>query len=273
MDNASTPRQFDMLKKPVRQMSVLRPITWAASFPVVWKARLKINKVGMEGLKPPYLLLCTHMAFQDFMVTTAAIFPHRANYVIAIDGFIGREWLLRAVGGICKRKFTNDIKLIKHINHVVNVNKDILVLYPEARYSLIGTNAVLPASLGKLAKMLKVPVVTLRMHGNYLNSPVWNLKKRKNRIEADMTLLFTGEQAAELPVDEINDKINEAFYYDEYKWQWENKIRITYKDNAKGIHKVLYKCPKLYDGVSDDLLRNNHRMQTLPQKVGVDRIR
>ena len=243
MDNASTPRQFDMLKKPVRQMSVLRPITWAASFPVVWKARLKINKVGMEGLKPPYLLLCTHMAFQDFMVTTAAIFPHRANYVIAIDGFIGREWLLRAVGGICKRKFTNDIKLIKHINHVVNVNKDILVLYPEARYSLIGTNAVLPASLGKLAKMLKVPVVTLRMHGNYLNSPVWNLKKRKNRIEADMTLLFTGEQAAELPVDEINDKINEAFYYDEYKWQWENKIRITYKDNAKGIHKVLYKCP------------------------------
>jgi 1-acyl-sn-glycerol-3-phosphate acyltransferase len=243
MEDPSTTMQFDMLKKPVRQWNVLRPITWAASFPVVWKSRLKINKVGMKGLKPPYLLLCTHMAFLDFMVTTAAIFPHRANYVIAIDGFIGREWLLRAVGGICKRKFTNDIKLIKHINHVVNVNKDILVLYPEARYSLIGTNAVLPASLGKLAKMLKVPVVTLRMHGNYLNSPVWNLKKRKNRIEADMTLLFTAEQAAELSVDEINKKINEAFYYDEYKWQRDNNIRITYKDNAKGIHKILYKCP------------------------------
>jgi len=243
MKKTRTTERFDMNIKPVRQWSILRPITWAASFPAVWKYGLKINKNGVKGLKPPYLLLCTHMAFLDFMVTTAAIFPHRANYVIAIDGFIGREWLLRAVGGICKRKFTNDIKLIKHINHVLNVHKDVLVMYPEARYSLIGTNAVLPASLGKLVKMLKVPVVVLRMHGNYLNSPVWNLKKRHNRIEADMTLLLTPEQAADLPVDDINAKINEAFYYDEYEWQRQSNIRITYKDNAKGIHKVLYKCP------------------------------
>jgi hypothetical protein len=197
----------------------------------------------MEGLKPPYLLLCTHMAFQDFMVTTAAIFPHRANYVVAIDGFIGREWLLRCAGGICKRKFTNDIKLIKHINQIVNVNKDILALYPEARYSLIGTSAVLPVSLGKLVKMLKVPVVVLNIHGNYLNSPVWNLNKRNNRIEADMTRILTAKETISLPVDEINRKINDAFYYDEYEWQRKNNIRIAYKDNAKGLHKILYKCP------------------------------
>ena len=238
-----TINHFDMSKKPTRQWNILRPITWAASFPIVWKAGLKIHKTGVEGLKPPYLLLCTHMAFQDFMVTTAAIFPHRANYVIAIDGFIGREWLLRAVGGICKRKFTNDIKLIKHIHHVLNVQKDILVLYPEARYSLIGTNAVLPASLGKLVRMLKVPVVMLRIQGNYLNSPVWNLSKRKNRIEAHMTLLFKGDEVSTVPVDEINRRINEAFYYDEYAWQREKTIRITHENNAKGMHKVLYKCP------------------------------
>lgn len=236
-------KHFDMSKKPIRQWNILRPVTWAASFPIVWKAGLKINKIGVEGLKPPYLLLCTHMAFQDFMVTTAAIFPHRANYVVAIDGFIGREWLLRSVGGICKRKFTNDIKLIKHISHVLKNSKDVLALYPEARYSLIGTNAVLPASLGKLAKMMNVPVVSLRIHGNYLNSPVWNLEKRKNRIEADMTLLYTAEELSTHSVDEVNAKINEAFYYDEYEWQQENNISITYIDNAKGIHKVLYKCP------------------------------
>jgi transcription elongation factor Elf1 len=238
----AAPKHFDMAKKPMRQMNVLRPITWLCSFPNVWRARLRVNKIRMHGIKPPYLLLCTHMAFQDFMVTTAAVFPHRANYVVAIDGFIGREWLLRAVGGICKRKFTNDIKLIKHINHVLNVNKDILALYPEARYSLIGTNAVLPASLGKLAKMMKVPVVVLNIHGNYLNSPVWNLQKRHNRIEADMTCLFTAEEAAESSVDEINRKINEAFSYDEYEWQRKKQIRIKHKDNASGLHKILYKC-------------------------------
>ena len=122
--------KFDMEKKPERQQLFLKPVTWALSFPAVWMRGLKLNKVNMEGLKPPYLLLCTHMAFLDFKVTTAAIFPHRANYVVAIDGYIGREWLMRKVGCICKRKFTNDITLIRHIRHVIEKNKDIGVIYP-----------------------------------------------------------------------------------------------------------------------------------------------
>ncbi len=235
--------KFDMDKKPERQKLYLKPLTWALSFPAVWKHRLKLNKVNMEGLKPPYLLLCTHMAFLDFKVTTAAIFPHRANYIVAIDGYIGREWLMRKVGCICKRKFTNDITLIKHIRHIIEKNKDIVVIYPEARYSLVGTNAVLPKSLGKIVKHLKVPVVVLNMHGNYLNSPVWNLKKRNIRITADFTQLITQKETEELSSDEIFERIDKAFYYDEYKWQKDNNIRIQYKKNAEGLHKVLYQCP------------------------------
>lgn len=234
--------RFDMKKLPVRQKHYLRPLTWALSYPAVIARKLKINKTNMEGVKPPYLLLCTHHAFNDFKVTTAAIFPHRANYVIAIDGFIGREWLLRQVGGIGKRKFTNDIQLIRQIRHVLTTQKDILALYPEARYSLVGTNAVLPASLGKMAKLLGVPVVMLNMHGNYLNSPCWNLHPRKNRLEADMSLIFTPLELVNSSVETINKKINKAFEYDEYRWQKENNIIIDYPKRAMGLHKVLYQC-------------------------------
>lgn len=181
--------RFDMQRKPIRQRQFLRPVTWLLSFPEVWKHKLRINRNRMEGIKPPFLLLCTHMAFIDFKVTTAALFPHRANYVVAIDGFLKREWLLRnAGGGICKRKFTNDLQLVRHIREVLTVNKDILALYPEARYSLVGTTAILPDSLGKMAKLLGVPVVMLNMHGHYLKSPpLWNLKSRGgNRIEATL---------------------------------------------------------------------------------------
>ena len=104
MEKADKFQRFDMAKKPQRQKNYLRPVTWLLSFPSVWKHRLKINKVGMKGLKPPYVLLSNHTSFMDFKVMTAAIFPHRANYVVAIDGFIGREALLRKVGCICKRK-------------------------------------------------------------------------------------------------------------------------------------------------------------------------
>jgi transcription elongation factor Elf1 len=235
--------RFDMSRKPIRQKGYLKPLTWVLSFPDVFSHHLHIKRNGMEGLKPPYLLLCTHMAFLDFKVTTAAVFPHRSSYVVAIDGFIGREWLLRNAGGICKRKFTNDIQLIRQIRHVLTKQKSILALYPEARYSLIGTTAVLPSSLGKMAKLLGVPVVVLNMHGNYLNTPCWNLEKRGNRIEADLTKIFTAEELVTASVQEINERIKKAFEYDEYTWQKNNNIVIDHPRRAEGLHKVLYKCP------------------------------
>lgn len=241
--------RFDMLATPKKQK--LRPLAWAISYPDVWKHRAKIRKINMEGIKPPYVLLCNHNAFLDFKVTTAAIFPHRANYVVAIDGFTSptkkgfasREGLLRTVGCICKRKFTNDAILVRQLGRVVK-NGDIAVLYPEARYSLCGTNAVLPESLGKLCKLLKVPVVSLIMHGHHVNSPVWNLGDRGVKpVESELTCLFTAEALAKASSEEVNRVINEAFRYDDFAWQRERGIRISYPKRAERLHKVLYQCP------------------------------
>ena len=235
--------RFDFDRKPLKEKKYLTPIAFLLSFPEVWRRRLKINKVNMKGLKPPYILLCTHHAFIDFKVTTAAIFPYRANYIVAIDGFLGSEWLLRNVGAIGKRKFTNDTKLIKQIKYSLDHLKNIVAIYPEARYSLVGSTTILPDSLAKLVKMMKHPVVVLNMHGNYLSQPVWNLKKRNNPIEADLTQIITKDEINDLSVEEINESIHKAFYYDEYKWQYDHKIKIKSKNRAKNLHKVLYQCP------------------------------
>ena len=235
--------RFDMKKPPVRTKWYLRPLTIALSIPDVMKHKTIIRKVGVEGLKPPYLLLCNHNAFMDFKVATKAIYPHRANYVVAIDGFIGREQLLRDVGCICKRKFTNDTTLVRHLRQVVK-NGDVNVIYPEARYSLCGTTAVLPASLGKLCKLLGVPVVTLICHGHHVNSPFWNLHDRGVApTEAEMTLQYTAEDLKTASADEINDRLVEAFQYDDFAWQKERGIKTPYAKRAEGLHKVLYQCP------------------------------
>jgi len=194
-------------------------------------------------IKPPYFLLCNHNAFLDFKVMTRAIFPHRANYVVAIDGFIGRGWLLRAVGCICNRKFVKSINLVKNMLYARNLG-DVVVLFPEARYSLCGTTAVLPKSLGKMARKMNIPVVTLMMHGHHINSPVWNVGNRRVKpIESELKLLFTQEQTQSLSIDELNDKIVEAFQYDDFAWQKEKNIIIKKKPRAEGLHKVLYQCP------------------------------
>ena len=237
------PERFDMKKPPVRIKWYLRPLTILISEPDVIRHRTKITRKGTEELKPPYLLLCKHNAFLDFKVATKAIFPHRANYIVAIDGFIGREGLLRNVGCICKRKFTEDVGLIRHLQTVIK-NGDVAVIYPEARYSLCGTTAVLPSSLGKLCRLLKVPVVTLICHGHHVNSPFWNLHDRGVApTEAELSLLFTPEDLQAMTPDEINRKIVEAFRYDDFAWQKKRGIRTPYKGRAEGLHKVLYQCP------------------------------
>ncbi|MBO4583519.1 MAG: hypothetical protein J5756_00460 [Clostridia bacterium] len=237
------PERFDMTRKPVRTKWYLRPLTLLLSLPDVIAHKAKITKTNMDGIEPPYVLLCNHNAFMDFKVATKAIWPKRANYVVAIDGFIGREGLLRNVGCICKRKFTQDVILIRQLMRVIK-NGDIAVIYPEARYSLCGTTAVLPEGLGLLCKMLKVPVVTLICHGHHVNSPFWNLKNRKVKpVEAELKLQYTAEQLEEVTADEINEKLVKEFQYDDYAWQKERGIRIKAPWRAEGLHKVLYQCP------------------------------
>jgi len=237
-------KRYDMTRRPNRQWHVLRPISWLLSFPDCIKHKAKINKDAMpEKLKPPFFLLCNHNAFMDFKIMTKAIFPHRANYVVAIDGFIGRGWLLRAVGCICNRKFVKSVNLVKNMLYAKN-NGDIVVLFPEARYSLCGTTAVMPESLGKMARMMNVPVVTLIMHGHHINSPMWQLGNRGVKpVESEMKLLFTQEETQTLSIDELNEKIVEAFQYDDFAWQKERKITVNKKNRAEGLHKILYQCP------------------------------
>ena len=235
--------RFDMKAPPVRTKWYLRPLTYLLSAPDVYKHGCIITKMNTDGLKPPFVLLCNHNAFMDFKVATKAIYPWRANYVVAIDGFIGREKLLRNVGCICKRKFTNDITLIKQLQRTIK-NEDVAVIYPEARYSLCGTTAVLPESLGKLCKLLGVPVVTLICHGHHVNSPFWNLHDRAVKpTEAEFTQIYDAEGLKNASADEINRKIAETFIYDDFAWQKERGIRVTYPRRAEGLHKVLYQCP------------------------------
>ncbi|MDR1734823.1 MAG: 1-acyl-sn-glycerol-3-phosphate acyltransferase [Oscillospiraceae bacterium] len=235
--------RFDFRKKPNRQWNILRPIVWLLCFPTIWLKRIKIRKYGMKGLKAPYLLLCNHNAFLDFSVMTAATFPQRANYVVAIDGFLISEWLLRAVGCFGVRKFTSSLHLVRNMKQVIQ-NGDMCVLFPEARYSLCGTQSEIPLSVAKLARVLKVPIVTLLMHGNHIDSPFWNPKSRSAKHqEAEIRLLLTAEETQSLPTEEIHRRISEALTYDDYAWQKEKGILVKSKTRAEGLHKILYQCP------------------------------
>ena len=236
--------RFDMKKKPVICRWYLKPIVWLIALTGTMKHKTKITKEGMEGIKPPYLLLGNHNAFFDMSVSARATMPHVGNYIVAVDGYIGREWLLRSVGCICKRKFTFDMILIRHLREVVK-KKGIVAIYPEARYSLCGTTAPLPDALGKLCKLLDIPVVTLICHGHHINHPFWNTRHERGvkPTEAEMKLLISKDELKNLTAEVINEKIAKEFVYDDFAWQKEKQIKVDCPDRAVGLEKILYQCP------------------------------
>lgn len=243
IDKVRVMERFDMLSMPKKAKWYLQVLAWILAIPETFAVHEKIRKHHVKGLKGPFIMLCNHNSFLDFKVATRAVFPRRSTYIVAVDGFINREGLMRNVGCFMKRKFVSDIAVVKQIKHSLEVNKSVCQIYPEARYSLVGTKSMLPESLGKLVKLMKYPVVTLVGHGHHLRQPAWNLRKRKVHASADMTQIINQEEIKTLTVAEINQRINEAFQYDDYKYQLENNIRIKEKFRAENLHKPLYMCP------------------------------
>ncbi len=212
---------------------------------ILMKRKVTIEKIGMEELKgKPYVLLSNHQDFADFEVNCLATYPQRVNNIATLEQHYRRAWLLRLCGLIPKRKFTTDPNLVAQCKLVLNEYKSILSIYPEARYSPIGTTAIIPDSYGALVKKLGHPLAILLHRGNYLRSPAWGWrKKRKVKTLSTMKCILTQKDVEEKSAEEIIEIIRRELKYDEYEYQKENNIIIDEPYRAEGLHHVLYKCP------------------------------
>ncbi len=233
---------YNMAEKPSRQSLLLLPLIWSASYLMTAGSGLQIDRAGIKGLKPPFLVLSEHQGYMDYYLSPLALFPHRASYVSDMEGFAAYgKFLYSKLGCIAKRRFTSDISFIKNILHAIK--KDIVVIYPEARHSNVGTNSELQESIGKLVKHLNVPVVIMKFQGSYLSQPIWDEShRRKAPFSIKLIKAFDIDETKNLSPKEITDALNLYFYYDEYKYQAENKIKIDYPKRAEGLHKVLFIC-------------------------------
>ena len=245
---------FDMKRPPCKQNLFLLPVIWGASFLITRRFKLKIDRFGIKGLKPPYLLICAHQGFADYYITPLATFPHRTNYVSDMEGYAAfGEGLYRAIGCIGKRRFVTDMTVLKNIRHALKKGQ-IVALYPESRHSNAGTTSLIPDNIGRLCKTLGVPVATLTIHGSYLANPFWDEEHtRRSRITAKIELQYSAEELKSTPAEEIQTRIESLLTYDEYRYQLEERIPITYDKRAEGLHLALYRCPKC---------KNNYKMRS-----------
>lgn len=238
-------KRFDFTKKPHKPSFLMSLAKIIISWPDLKKRGAVITKTNMEGIEEkPYLLLVNHSSMVDFNLMLKATHPQPVNNVMTLEGFkTYTEPLMRSLGVLGKRKFITDLNLIKNMRYCLQKLETVFVLFPEARYSLDGCTSHLPDSLGKLACMFKVPVVMLRIKGNFVTCPQWNKINKKTYVEAEMFPIATDEELKALSADEMNARIAEAFRYDDFAWQYEKKLEIDHPNRADGLHSLLYKCP------------------------------
>lgn len=241
--NYKNKKSYNVAKKPMHQNKFWTGLIWLLSKMMLTGKQYKVEKINMDGLKPPYMMLSNHMAFIDFELAAMGTWPHSVSNIVNIDGYVIKWFLMEWIGCIATRKFTTDIALVKSIRKVLK-RGDVLGLYPEARYSPCGVTSFLPDSVGKLVKMSKVPVVAVVHHGNHLYAPVWDVPQKRNvPMHTTLTQILTAEQVQEMSVQEINAAIQNALQYDDYQYQKDNGILITDPHRAQNLHKVLYQCP------------------------------
>ena len=233
-------------KKPIKPNMLFRTLLKLVSLPDIIATRFKCNKIGMErlGKKEPAFFLVNHSCFLDLEIVPSVLFPRPFNIVATTDAFIGKAWLMRQIGCISTNKFVTEMSLIRDMNYAVKTLKSSVVMFPEAGYCFDGRSLPLPDTLGKMVKMMGVPLCTIITHGAYHRDPLYNnLQKRKVKVTADMKYLLSAEEINDMSAEEIQQIILKEFSFDNFSWQKENKIKIDEPFRADYLNRLLYKCP------------------------------
>ena len=77
--NYKNPKKYKTAKYPIRQPWYLTWLIWILSKIVLLFKPHKVETIGMEGLKPPYMILSNHMSFVDFELVAMATHPKKVK--------------------------------------------------------------------------------------------------------------------------------------------------------------------------------------------------
>ena len=217
-----------------------------ASAPTLWKTKFHYTTERMELVgDEPCLILMNHCSFTDMKLAYGIFYPKPLGIVTSVDamtGILGK--LMRILGCTPTHKYVSDLTLIKDMEYMLKTNKTSVLMYPEAGYSFDGRTTTLPRKLGILMKKLGVPVVTVITQGAFHRDPLYNmLQIRDVKVSAHVKCLATAEELKELSVAELDARLDEAFSFDNFAWQRDNRISIDVPFRADGLHRILYKCP------------------------------
>lgn len=237
------PEAYRKIREPVS--GLYRGAAHAASLFLKAACGLRVETHGDVPVSGPLLVLCSHEGMADFAVTAAALLPRKVHFVCA-EEFFRRPVLaplLHALGVIPKTQFSADPRSILSMLRVVGAG-GIVCLYPAGQTSMVGRPGAVSPVIARLIRKCGAPVAALRLHGGFFTRSRFAKGLNFGRIDAELSLLFTKEEAQQLDAQTLCSRLEKAIDYDEYAWQKRVQARFFSLHRARGYENMLSMCPR-----------------------------
>ena len=205
-----------------------------------------IDNVGVKNIKGQFLALCNHTSRCDWEYVGMAMYPQPLNFMASDVEFhrAHMHGIFDIMHVIPKKNFVADYHCIKETMQVIKDGGNV-ILFPEGKSSISGTNQPIMPGTSQLVRRLGIPVYGLRISGGYMSNTQWNIANRPGKVVITVNLLFTAEETQTLDLDEMDRRINECIYNDDFEWNKTQRVQYAKNENvAEKLEEHLYYCPK-----------------------------
>lgn len=206
----------------------------------------KLVSTPPKGLKPPYLIISTHVSVFEMPLM---LLHTRPNPMIVLHELhlIDKAFLmlLSLVGAIWRKQGQPDPRTIRQMRRAIEEGRSVLI-YPEGDLNWDGCSLKLDIGMARACRFIGAPVLVFKTEGSYLGFPRWAHKARRGRVDLRYTLAVGQEDYARLTDAQILEKLNAAFVHSEREWVKQGNGKGQHYKSSKpalGLERLLYLCP------------------------------
>lgn len=204
----------------------------------LFKMLLSYKIVNKENIprQPPFFVVSSHRNYFDaFIITTALKMPIRCITTYEVFRNPLSRIIFRRLLCIAKKRYMVDFRAGKEIIKAIH-EKSVIVVFPEAERSWTGKiGSFKSESLKLLRKFHLIPVLPLKLEGNYHSWPRWGKNIRRAKLTVVIQKPFYVNPDVKLDI--LEKQLKKCVTPEDH-----NAVCRS-NDRARNIGLVIYRCP------------------------------
>lgn len=188
---------------------------------------------------PPFFIVSSHRNYLDpFFLAMALPFQIRNITTFEMFRTSKTRWFFRALRCIPKKRHLNDMSTGREILRAIKQDA-VIGIFPEGERAWTGTiNRLKPETLNLFHKFSHVPILPVKLKGNFHAWPRWGKGLRRARVMVSIQEAINVDPAWDLK--EIEDRLIAAIDPGDLQ---DPEFFCTARNRTNDLSKVIYRCP------------------------------